>query len=66
MKRDDSGFQDYHNAQARKSFQTTWQIIAWAHGINATLSLLVTSLTVYYYIHHPLIGTISEIHAVIV
>lgn len=66
MKRDDSGFRDYHNAQARKSFQTTWQIIAWAHGINATLSLLVTSLTVYYYIHHPLIGTISEIHAVIV
>ena len=34
-------------AKAAKSFRTTWLTIAWAHGINATLSLLVTSLTVY-------------------
>ena len=53
-------------AQAAKSFRTTWLTIAWAHGINATLSLLVTSLTVYNLIHHPLIGTISEVHAIIV
>ena len=53
-------------AQAAKSFRTTWLTIAWAHGINATLSLLVTSLTVYNMIHHPLIGTISEVHAIIV
>ena len=66
MKRDDASLQDYHNAQARKSFQRTWRHIAWAHGINATLSLLVTSVTVYYYIHHPLIGTVSEVHAIIV
>ncbi|KAF6225060.1 hypothetical protein HO133_010255 [Letharia lupina] len=54
------------SAQAAKSFRTTWLTIAWAHGINATLSLLVTSLTVYNLIHHPLIGTISEVHAIIV
>lgn len=53
-------------AEAAKSFGTTWLTIAWAHGINATLSLLVTSLTVYNMIHHPLIGTISEVHAIIV
>ena len=52
--------------QAAQSFRTRWLTIAWAHGINATLSLLVTSLTVYKLIHHPLIGTISELHAIIV
>ncbi|KAG8531465.1 uncharacterized protein KY384_003094 [Bacidia gigantensis] len=49
-----------------KKFQATWKIIAFAHGVNATLALLVTTLTVYNYIHHPLLGTISQIHAIIV
>lgn len=51
---------------AAKSSGSMWQIIAWAHGINATLSLLVTSVVVYRYINHPLIGTVSEVHAIIV
>ncbi len=55
-----------NSAQVVKSFQSTWRNIAWAHGINATLSLLVTSIVVYNYIHHPLIGTVSEVHAIIV
>ncbi|KAH8805579.1 hypothetical protein F5884DRAFT_736747 [Xylogone sp. PMI_703] len=50
----------------RKRFQSAWKLIAWLHGINATLCLLVTSFIVYFYIHHPLIGTLSELHAVIV
>jgi len=49
-----------------KSFRSTWRIIGWAHGLNATLSLAVTSVVVYQYVHHPLIGTISEVHAIIV
>ncbi|KAL8758601.1 MAG: hypothetical protein Q9184_003878, partial [Pyrenodesmia sp. 2 TL-2023] len=49
-----------------RSFQATWYTIAWAHGINATFCLLVTTYTVYYHIHHPLIGTICQIHAIIV
>ena len=53
-------------AAISRSFQAIWQIIAWAHGINATLALLVTTVTVYHHIHHPLIGTISEVHAIIV
>ena len=53
-------------AAVTKSFHAIWQVIAWAHGINATLALLVTTITVYSYIHHPLLGTISEVHAIIV
>lgn len=43
-----------------------WQLIAMAHGLNATLNLVITTWIVYYYIHHPGIGTLSEIHAIIV
>lgn len=50
----------------RKRFQSAWKLIAWLHGINATFFLLTTSYIVYFYIHHPLIGTLSEMHAVIV
>lgn len=49
-----------------KSFHSTWVMIAWIHGINATLCLSITSFVVYFYINHPLIGTISEVHAIIV
>ena len=45
---------------------STWRNIALAHGLNASLCLLVTSVTVYYYINHPLIGTICQLHAIIV
>lgn len=48
------------------SFHSTWLIIAWAHGVNATLALLITTVTVYTSVHHPLIGTISEAHAIVV
>ena len=43
-----------------------WQRIALGHGINATLCLCITSTVVYWYIHHPLIGTACELHAIIV
>ena len=57
---------DDQKAQAHKAFQSRWRNIAWAHGINASLCLLVTSVTVYKSIHHPLIGTICEVSAIIV
>ncbi|KAK7969342.1 MBOAT family protein [Apiospora saccharicola] len=47
-------------------FRIMWRRIRWAHGINATLSLTVTSFVVYNYIHHPLIGTLTELHAIVV
>ncbi|KAI9843635.1 MAG: hypothetical protein M1837_006217 [Sclerophora amabilis] len=43
-----------------------WRIIALAHGVNATLCLGVSTATVYWYIHHPLIGTLCELHAIMV
>ena len=45
---------------------STWRNVALAHAINATLCLTFSSTIVYYYIHHPLIGTICEVHAIIV
>jgi diacylglycerol O-acyltransferase 1 len=50
----------------QREFQATWKLIACGHGLNATLCLLITTFVVYYFIHHPLIGTLSEVHAVIV
>jgi diacylglycerol O-acyltransferase-1 len=50
----------------RQEFNATWKLIAWVHGLNATLCLGITSVIVYYYIHHPLIGTLAEVHAIIV
>ncbi|KAF1808803.1 hypothetical protein P152DRAFT_452604 [Eremomyces bilateralis CBS 781.70] len=52
--------------QIRRRFRWTWYYIAWAHGINATLNLVVTSTIVYYRIHSPGIGMLCELHAIIV
>lgn len=62
-KRDES--QDRYET-ARQSFRATWRKIAWVHAINASLCLSITTMVVYTYIHHPLIGTISEVHSIIV
>ncbi|GAB7349754.1 hypothetical protein MBLNU459_g0482t2 [Dothideomycetes sp. NU459] len=49
-----------------RAFHTAWYLIAFAHGINATLNLVIATYVVYYQIHHPGIGTLCELHAVIV
>ncbi|PFH56663.1 hypothetical protein XA68_16183 [Ophiocordyceps unilateralis] len=49
-----------------EDFHSTWIVIAWIHGINVTLALVVTSAVVYFFIHHPLIGTLTEMHAIVV
>ncbi|KAL1861065.1 hypothetical protein Plec18170_001580 [Paecilomyces lecythidis] len=54
------------NEREQKAFQSTWRLAAFAHTINATLCLVVTNFVVYYYIHHPGIGTLCELHAIIV
>lgn len=48
------------------AFRSTWPYTAFLHTLNATLCLAVTSYTVYFYIHHPGIGTICQLHAIIV
>merc|ERR1712000_267131 len=50
----------------RKKFHSTWVIAAWAHATNITLCLGITTFVVYFHIFHPLIGTLTEMHAVIV
>ncbi|KAM6527072.1 hypothetical protein FSOLCH5_003145 [Fusarium solani] len=52
--------------QERKKFHKTWVMVAWAHAVNITLALVLTTWVVYFKIHHPLIGTLTEMHAVIV
>ena len=44
----------------------SWTIVAIAHTVNATLCLTITSVTVYYHINHPFIGTVCQLHAIIV
>ncbi|KAI0202242.1 diacylglycerol O-acyltransferase [Astrocystis sublimbata] len=47
-------------------FWSTWATIRLAHTFNATLALAVHSFVVYFHIYHPLIGTITELHIIIV
>ncbi len=49
-----------------RRFLFTWKLVAWAHGLNVTLALVITTYVVFYHIHHPLIGTLTEMHAVVV
>ena len=52
--------------EAEQGSRAWWPIIGMAHVCNSTLCLLLTTVTVFFFIHHPLIGTISELHAIIV
>ncbi|KAK4192013.1 diacylglycerol O-acyltransferase 1 [Podospora australis] len=49
-----------------KKFQSTWKMIWVAHALNVTIALAFTTYVVYYHVHHPLIGTLAEVHAIIV
>lgn len=57
---------DELKSELRRAFQASWRLIALAHAVNATLNLVISSYVVYYRIHHPLIGTACELHAIIV
>ncbi|KKA31024.1 hypothetical protein TD95_004110 [Thielaviopsis punctulata] len=52
--------------EQRRRFQTVWRIVAFLHAVNMTFLLVATTLVVYYRIFHPLIGTLTEFHAIIV
>lgn len=53
-------------AAALRSFNSTWRIVSFLHGLNAFFYLYYCTKLVYYDIHHPGIGTFVELHAVIV
>lgn len=48
------------------SFNLSWGIIAGLHGLIACTSLFASSATVYWGINHPGIGTLCQLHAVII
>lgn len=60
----DSSAEEHERGQ--QVFQSNWRLTAFLHTVNATLCLAVTSFVVYFYIHHPGIGTVCEVHALIV
>lgn len=62
VKEDSSGPSEHE----RNKFHRTWVIVAWAHTLNVNLALCITTFVVYFKVHHPLIGTLTEMHAVIV
>lgn len=57
---------DEEKEHDQEAFLSTWRYTAFLHTLNATLCLAVTSFVVYFYIHHPGIGTLCEIHAIVV
>lgn len=65
-RRSDAGLHAPENEKERNDFNATWRFIAVAHTVNATLCLGITNVVVYFYIHHPGIGTLCELHAIIV
>lgn len=52
--------------EQHRKFQSTWKLVRLLHAINVTTALVLTSYVVYYHIHHPLIGTLTEVHAIVV
>ena len=67
LKRQNDILKESHkNNKQGKLHDSTWGSIAFAHTLNATLCLLVSTATVYEYIHHPLVGTVCQLHAIIV
>lgn len=54
------------NESEQRIFKNTWWISAFFHCVNTLLSLGITSFVVYFYVHHPGIGTLCELQALIV
>ncbi|KAK4963836.1 hypothetical protein LTR66_012626 [Elasticomyces elasticus] len=65
-KSEDNDRKSGQKEREQKTFNAAWMLISAAHGINATLNLVIATYVVYYHIHHPGIGTLCEMHAVIV
>jgi len=62
--RDQDTRADY--ATALRTFNASWHTVAFFHGVNSIANLYIATKTVYFDIHHPGIGTLCELHAVIV
>ncbi|KAG9788030.1 Diacylglycerol O-acyltransferase 1 [Exophiala dermatitidis] len=65
-KKDDPDGSKPETEAEKKDFYYTWWWIAFAHGLNASMALLITSSVVYYHIYNPGLGMICELHAIVV
>ena len=66
VKKSESTDRDRQLEWERKRLKTLWWGISGLHALNATCNLMVSSAVVWFYIKNPGIGTIHEMHAVIV
>lgn len=65
-KKSDTGLDAPETDKERKAFRGTWRWIAFGHAVNATLALAITTLVVFYAVQNPGIGSVCELHAIIV
>ena len=65
-KKNESEEERKQTEQKRKAVFSTWRRIAVAHAVNATSMLVFATCIVYYLIHNPGIGTLTELHSVVV
>ena len=65
-KRNEDEEDEKQTEQKRKAIFSTWRSIAIWHAVNATAMLVFATCIVYYQIHNPGIGTLTELHSVVV
>ena len=65
-KHDEPHERDESINRAGTYFRSSWHVFALLHFVNITANLAVATNVVYWYIHHPGIGTLCELHAVVV
>ncbi|EXJ95373.1 diacylglycerol O-acyltransferase [Capronia coronata CBS 617.96] len=65
-KKDDPDGSKPETEKEKSDFYYTWWWIAFAHTLNASLALLISSYVVYYHVYNPGLGMISELHAIVV
>jgi len=51
------------NPKATMHRKGSWGFIRFAHIVNVSICLAVTSVTVYTRVYHPLLGILCEVHA---
>jgi diacylglycerol O-acyltransferase-1 len=63
---DDSDSFEGKTGGVKETIFSTWTIIALLHALNATFMLVYATYKVYNNIHNPGLGTIAEMHSIIV
>lgn len=66
LRRQGGGGKDGPSTEQNAKFRRTWITVAWLHSINVASIMAYTSYIVFFHINHPLIGTITELHSIIV